>query len=64
MDTETLREARARRAAEREGQLRPTGQWIRTDLRLAIYLRDEMRCVYCGRPLHGEKKENPSRTQT
>lgn len=32
---------------------RPTGQWIRSDLRLAIYLRDGLRCVYCGRDLHG-----------
>lgn len=31
---------------------RPKGQWIRADLRLAIYLRDEFRCVYCGRNLH------------
>jgi len=32
---------------------RPKGQWIRTDLRLAIYLRDEFHCVYCGKNLHG-----------
>ena len=32
---------------------RPSGQWIRSDLRLAIYLRDGMHCVYCGRDLHG-----------
>lgn len=32
---------------------RPTGQWIRSDLRLAIYLRDEFHCVYCGKNLHG-----------
>lgn len=25
-----------------------TGQWIRTDKRLAIYLRDGMCCAYCG----------------
>ncbi len=55
--TETLRQARARRAAEREGQTRPSGQWIRTDARLAIYLRDEFRCVYCGRSLHGARKD-------
>lgn len=34
-------------------ETRPKGQWIRSDLRLAIYLRDEFRCVYCGRNLHG-----------
>ena len=31
----------------------PTGQWIRTDKRLAIYLRDSFRCAYCGSDLHG-----------
>ena len=30
-----------------------TGQWIRTDKRLAIYLRDGFRCLYCLRDLHG-----------
>ena len=25
-----------------------TGQWIRTDKRLAIYIRDGWRCQYCG----------------
>jgi len=28
-------------------------KWIRPEKRLAIYLRDEFRCVYCGRNLHG-----------
>lgn len=32
---------------------RPKGQWVRNTLRLAIYLRDGFRCVYCGRDLHG-----------
>jgi 5-methylcytosine-specific restriction endonuclease McrA len=36
---------------------RPKGQWIRKDLRLAIYLRDEFRCVYCGANLHGADPE-------
>ena len=27
-------------------------KWIRPEKRLAIYLRDEFRCVYCGRDLH------------
>jgi 5-methylcytosine-specific restriction endonuclease McrA len=31
----------------------PTGQWIRADARLSIYLRDSFRCVYCCRDLHG-----------
>jgi 5-methylcytosine-specific restriction endonuclease McrA len=30
----------------------PTGQWIRPDARLAIYLRDAFRCVYCLKDLH------------
>jgi len=25
----------------------PAGQWIRSDKRLAIYLRDDFRCLYC-----------------
>ena len=36
-----------------KNQTRPSGQWIRSDLRLAIYLRDEFHCVYCGHNLHG-----------
>jgi 5-methylcytosine-specific restriction endonuclease McrA len=32
---------------------RPTGQWIRKDSRLAVYLRDSFRCVYCCKDLHG-----------
>jgi len=30
-----------------------TGQWIRADKRLAIYLRDRFTCIYCLRDLHG-----------
>lgn len=30
----------------------PTGQWIRAEKRLAIYLRDSFRCVYCCSDLH------------
>jgi 5-methylcytosine-specific restriction endonuclease McrA len=37
----------------KRNEKRPQGQWIRTDLRLAIYLRDEFHCVYCGKDLHG-----------
>lgn len=31
----------------------PVGRWIRADKRLAIYLRDGMRCIYCMADLHG-----------
>jgi len=30
----------------------PTGQWIRPDARLAIYLRDGFRCLLCLKDLH------------
>lgn len=30
----------------------PTGCWCRPDLRLAIYLRDSFRCLYCCADLH------------
>lgn len=30
----------------------PTGTWIRTSKRLAIYLRDRFRCAYCAADLH------------
>jgi 5-methylcytosine-specific restriction endonuclease McrA len=53
----TKTQQRAKRAAQRRGRKRPSGQWIRTDARLAIYLRDGMRCVYCGRDLHGAAPE-------
>jgi len=33
-------------------RFQPTGQWIRSEKRLALYLRDEFHCVYCGRNLH------------
>lgn len=36
----------------RASKHQPKGQWIRADKRLAIYLRDEFECVYCGRNLH------------
>lgn len=29
-----------------------SGQWIRTDKRLAIYLRDRFTCLYCCTDLH------------
>ena len=33
-------------------QHQATGQWIRADKRLAIYLRDRFTCLYCCRDLH------------
>ena len=53
----TLTQKRIKLAAARKGTERPSGQWIRTDARLAIYLRDEFRCVYCGCNLHGVAPE-------
>jgi 5-methylcytosine-specific restriction endonuclease McrA len=38
-----------KRAASR---FQPTGQWIRSEKRLAIYLRDRFRCAYCQGDLH------------
>jgi 5-methylcytosine-specific restriction endonuclease McrA len=32
-------------------QHQATGQWCRKDLRLAIYLRDSFRCLYCAKDL-------------
>jgi len=37
----------------RAGNHQAAGQWIRTDKRLAIYLRDRFTCLYCLRDLHG-----------
>jgi len=36
----------------RDGKHQASGQWIRTDKRLAIYLRDRFTCLYCLRDLH------------
>ena len=33
-------------------------KWIRRERRLAIYLRDEFRCVYCDHGLHHDRPEN------
>ena len=33
-------------------------KWIRPDKRLAIYLRDDFRCAYCGQDLRGESPHN------
>ncbi len=39
---------------KRKPQKRTQGMnWIAKDKGLAIYLRDEFRCVYCGKDLHG-----------
>ncbi len=41
-------------AAERaHSRHQPTGCWCRQDKRLAIYLRDGFRCLYCLADLHG-----------
>ena len=37
----------------RDGKYQASGQWIRTDKRLAIYLRDRFTCLLCLRDLHG-----------
>ena len=42
---------RARKLARSPSQ--PTGTWIRPVSRLAIYLRDGFRCLYCCADLHG-----------
>ena len=42
----------AKKTTSRDGQHQASGQWIRTDKRLAIYLRDHMTCLYCLRDLH------------
>ena len=42
-----------RQQASRNGKHQAEGQWIRTDKRLAIYLRDRFTCLYCCQDLHG-----------
>lgn len=37
----------------RKGKHQASGQWIRADKRLAIYLRDRFTCIYCLQDLHG-----------
>ena len=34
-----------------DSKWQPKGQWIRTEKRLAIYVRDSFRCCYCGADL-------------
>ena len=41
---------------QRQGKAQASGCWIRAEKRLAIYLRDNFCCVYCGQDL---KKETP-----
>lgn len=36
----------------KRGEFQPRGRWIRPEKRLAIYLRDYFKCVYCYRDLH------------
>jgi 5-methylcytosine-specific restriction endonuclease McrA len=40
-------------AKKARSQHQPTGCWIRPEKRLAIYLRDGFRCLYCLADLHG-----------
>lgn len=35
-----------------------SSSWIRIEKRLAIYLRDEFTCLYCGKNLKNEDPEN------
>lgn len=39
--------------AKRLGQYQPAGQWITRERRLAIYIRDNFQCLYCGTDLRG-----------
>lgn len=39
-------------------QFQPKGQWIRTEKRLALYIRHGFTCAYCGKDLrHSEPEE-------
>lgn len=42
----------------KQGAAQPKGRWIRTEKRLAIYLRDGFGCVYCGKSLRGAAPSN------
>mgnify|MGYP001580414848 CR=1 FL=1 len=42
----------------RAGKCQAPGQWIRSEKRLAIYLRDSLMCLYCGKDLRNEAPEN------
>jgi 5-methylcytosine-specific restriction endonuclease McrA len=42
----------AAKKTSRDGKHQAAGAWIRTDKRLAIYLRDRFTCLYCLRDLH------------
>lgn len=53
MTTKGQRKAIGSTAAKRAAcPHRPTGQWIRKEKRLAIYLRDRFMCLYCTKDLH------------
>lgn len=41
------------RQGTRGGTHQAVGGWIRKTTRLAVYLRDGFRCVYCCKDLHG-----------
>lgn len=42
----------------RQGQFQPVGQWITPAKRLAIYVRDNFVCLYCGTDLRSYKPAN------
>jgi 5-methylcytosine-specific restriction endonuclease McrA len=42
-------------AKKSRSQHQATGQWIRSEKRLAIYLRDRFTCIYCLADLHDAK---------
>ena len=52
LDTHTKRGYIYNMRCETENKKWNGSKWIRPEKRLAIYLRDEFRCVYCGRDLH------------
>ena len=56
MTNETTNARKATMTATQKKQVcsrhQATGQWIRADKRLAIYLRDRFTCVYCLADLH------------
>lgn len=42
------------RDRSRLSKYQPLGRWIRNEKRLAIYLRDNFKCLFCGKDLAGE----------
>lgn len=44
--------------SKRNGAHQPKGQWCRAEKRLALYLRDGFKCLWCESDLTGFKAEN------